>query len=309
MSESQPPINQLVVRVYGLQRSGNHAMIDWIMQQYAGHPTLLLNNVRHGLEDPYLTCDRRVPHELGTADSPEALRAAPKALLVYSYEDARGRMTSDIAFLDSVLAVEATELEARFLGSSARTLDVMVVRDPFNFFASRLKRLDTLTGRRDTELIVRDWKQLATRAARTPANESATEVVGNYNRWARERDYRVWLGAKVGGRYSDASMKKVAEFGGGSSFEKQLEPLRAGDFVRKWRKALDLSRYRNIGHYLRRLRVPPATKMKVTERWLQSRADPTFRDIFLDPEILELSEHLFGRIDGAREWCQSLRSR
>ena len=45
--------NFLEIRVIGLMRSGNHAIIDWIQQQYAGHSICFLNNVKHGEIDPY----------------------------------------------------------------------------------------------------------------------------------------------------------------------------------------------------------------------------------------------------------------
>ncbi len=51
-------MNFIEIRVYGLMRSGNHAIIKWIQDQYSGHITCFLNNVAHGTVIPTQTTVR-----------------------------------------------------------------------------------------------------------------------------------------------------------------------------------------------------------------------------------------------------------
>jgi hypothetical protein len=46
------PRNALELRVYGLMRSGNHAIIEWILGLFPAAKTCFLNNVDHGNKDP-----------------------------------------------------------------------------------------------------------------------------------------------------------------------------------------------------------------------------------------------------------------
>ena len=45
--------NEIEIRVLGLQRSGNHALITWITAQYPKKSWCFLNNIKHGDYDPH----------------------------------------------------------------------------------------------------------------------------------------------------------------------------------------------------------------------------------------------------------------
>ena len=95
-------VNELELRVFGLMRSGNHAIIDWILSLYPDEKVSFLDNVDHGDHDPYRTC-RDQSHTGYDPDlPPEQLPRELKRLLVYSYEDRQQLQRDGTAFIDSV---------------------------------------------------------------------------------------------------------------------------------------------------------------------------------------------------------------
>ena len=77
----------LQLHICGLQRSGNHAIIDWIMAQHKEKKIVFLNNVRHGEFDPFKTRHHMITRGFGNDSDPEKIRTEKKHLLVISYED------------------------------------------------------------------------------------------------------------------------------------------------------------------------------------------------------------------------------
>ena len=302
--------NALELRIYGLMRSGNHAIIEWIQNQHCGQAIAFLNNVEHGDIDPYVGF--RQKEVKGLDEIPElaieALRAAPKQLLIFSYED-RAESAEAPDFLASVFQPAFEMQRRRYLGQSAKVLDVMIMRDPFNLLASRIamhRQRGALGGVTDNARIMADWKLLARRALALAAEPDAGQLVIAYNRWANDESYRRRLSATLHGRFNDASMGKVSDFGKGSSF-KVDNLLTVGMLAQRWRKIFSLQRLRRIPHYWRRL-VPAPPDMKVTERWSRFEKDPEYRAAIADPELLALSEQLFGELPGTRAYIKSLGS-
>lgn len=288
--------NELELRVCGIQRSGNHAIISWIIQQFDGKRACFLNNVRHGDHDPYVVAPQRKAY--GLDDVPEAQwREAPKALLVYSYEDDAKRLTPGATSLLASAFSPAFEAKREtYLGSSARRLDILILRDPANNFASRLKKLDKLTGVKDLPTIVAFWKELARAALDAEARRDPETLVVRYNQWFADKRYRQQLSRQLGGVFSDATLRQVSEIGGGSSFDKTAlsADVTVADVFRKWRKIFQPATYTRIPSYVRRLRG--AREMKVMERWREFDEDPRLREMLADPEVQSLSRELFGEL-------------
>src|SRR5918998_959945 len=114
-----------------MSRSGNHAIIDWILSQARGR-TCFLNCAEPGTNPfvsarPLSDCEPpfRVNYPRFDAAREAAGRLSRKAYLVHSYED---------VFLRGLAT------DARGVGTSRRRVDVLILRDPFNLFASRLAR-------------------------------------------------------------------------------------------------------------------------------------------------------------------------
>ncbi|MBD3407217.1 MAG: hypothetical protein GF411_13945 [Candidatus Lokiarchaeota archaeon] len=135
---------------------------------------------------------------------------------------------------------------------------ILVIRDPFNTMASLYK-----VGRGIPQDIKR-WKKLA-REAMGKTDFIGFDHIFLYNKWFNDRQYRYDMAKNLGFEYR-CDNKKVYDFGGGSSF----------DGVKYDGKP---------------------RRMDVMHRWQEFRSDNNFRKLF-DNEVIELSNELFGPIDG-----------
>ena len=295
------------VRVCGLQRSGNHVLISWIMAQYAGRPVCFLNNVRHGLSDPYTTRTQVELEGISPALDIETLRNMSKDLLIVSYEDDLGKMDPSLSLLDSVYGVDISSLSDEFGLASDAFVDVLVIRDPFNLLASRMKSMDRLTGTKDLDRVVSDWKAMAVRCLDLQSSPQDGVEVVTYNEFISNQGFRTRLSRRLMGTFTDASLHRMSAYGGGSSFDRAAEyhPLTFDTVFANWRKALSLQRYARLGYYARRMFARPASSMRTSDRWRAFADDADFAQIFQDQEITELSEALFGVIPDTREWIAS----
>jgi hypothetical protein len=309
---SARPTNHLELRVIGLQRSGNHAIITWILNQHLGQARCFLNDVGHGNADPYTSHNGFLAANLGfrtpTYAEQEQIRLARKTLLVYSLEDDLAKMCEGHIFLNDEWFREGLRDHEGHVGRSEHRLDVLIIRDPFNFFASRLKALHSLTGCKDLPTIISSWTLAARRALAISSRQDPTRIVVSFNAWFASEAYRRTLSQCVLGSFDDDAMSKVTTFGGGSSFDgKRYDKLTGRALIRNWRKMITPAHWGQARRHFRRLLAPNARQMQVLERWRVMEDDPVFRAIFRDPEVLELSEALFGELPGTRRFVESVR--
>src|SRR4051812_45182470 len=115
--------NTLELQVFGLRRSGNHAVIAWLAQQYE-RPIVFLNNIRP-FRDPFTHfLMGRVPNAIPIgkmdADETERLRAERKNLLLLSYEDINLRKLARADLLPE---------RDTWLGQSGRIQSILLFRD------------------------------------------------------------------------------------------------------------------------------------------------------------------------------------
>ncbi|HSR70462.1 MAG TPA: glycosyltransferase family 2 protein [Acidobacteriota bacterium] len=225
----QAVVNENEWRVLALRRSGHHAVIHWIIRQCQG-PGLFLNDCR-------LTSDRRL---LGNRfsryfnmDPRQAerdlagLELAPKQLYIYNLEDLSGE--------DFQKLTEA----ARPRGGSRRLMDIAVVRDPFNWAASRQQaepQLD-LAG----EGLIERWKNHL-RLARRRQDEDDFLVI-YFSRWVCERDYRRQICRRLDIPFTDSGFQEV-ELPGISSFDASQVALDNQIVLQRWKKRVWDERYR-----------------------------------------------------------------
>lgn len=145
-------INGNEFRVIGMSRSGNHAIINWIIQQVKGRYCFL--NCVEPKTNPFCT-SRPLSHDITyltnydefdlTAEQ-EGLFSV-KDYLIYSYED---------CFLGMVCGDEFEERHDEFVGCSRRRIDILILRDPFNLFAGM--RFD---GRAGEMRVLERWRYFA----------------------------------------------------------------------------------------------------------------------------------------------------
>lgn len=245
-----------------MSRSGNHAVINWILSQATGRTCFL--NCSEPKFNPFETTrpldDGR--HVIVNYPDFELARErrgrfSEKDLLMYSHED---------CFLGTMVRGAFEENHDAMIGPSRRRTDVLILRDPFNLFASRLRGG---FGEVSNTIAMRIWKQHAREFVGDRRYLRQRRVLISYNRWVRDRAYRQEVAAALGIRFRDESVHEVPAAGNGSSF--------------------DGRRYHG-----------DAGRMKTLERWKHFAGDRAYAALF-DGAVHALAERIFGDVgyDGA----------
>jgi hypothetical protein len=261
-------INQNEWRIVGMSRSGNHAIIHWLLGQARGKFCFL--NCAEPKTNPFHTARPldsahdevfEVNYRGFQFGKEQNGRFTKKDYLVCSYED---------CFLGSVYHGEHEIHHDSWMGPSANRTDILILRDPFNLFASRrafeqfsrnaypdYRQVNPPTG-------MRIWKQHAKEALQEPCRPSQNRLVILYNNWVRHPDYRRRIASSLGLTFDDARFEEVTRCAGGSSFD-------------------------GLGYRKQ------ASQMKVLERWRHFAHEPEFQKLF-DSKVIELSEKIFGNL-------------
>lgn len=253
-------VNGTEIRVVGMSRSGNHAIIDWILSQASGRTCFL--NCAEPKTNPFVTArppgEGQPAHRASYSSFHRAREGegafSQKDYLVHSYED---------TFLRGFADPRHEELHDALVGSSARRLDVLIVRDPFNLFASRIA---SGIGNVSLETARRIWCQHAREFLGLRRHLANERVMVSYNAWVSSHVYRETLAHRLGLDFDDTAALSVPSAGGGSSFDGTTYHGRAA-------------------------------AMPVLERWRSCLGDPDYRSIFT-PQLLQLSARIFGPLQG-----------
>lgn len=268
-SEPNCELSEFVeIRFVGLRRSGTHAVQNWLISLFEG-PVCYLNDV---------TEKRKILPDQPSDDLP-AIRGVgkaarlnePKCLLLYAMEDRRLQFLRSFRFENPGGGAEPS-----------RKIDVLLLRDPYNTIASRLKIgrdrpgngffRDMFMRRPDgTAFFPQLWKNYAKEFLGEMNCLNADKLCVNFNRWKGEKSYRDEISHRLyaGRKSNEAAAREVPGWGFGSSFD-------ATEFNGK------------------------ADEMDLDNRWRVFADDPEFRELADDAEMRELSERIFG-ISGP-EW-------
>jgi hypothetical protein len=249
-------VNATEIRVIGMSRSGNHAIINWILAQ-AGGRTCFLNCAEPGT-NPFVSTRPLTPELPGwrasygdfEIEAERAGRFSRKDLLIHSYED---------TFLGPFKKAANEVRHDADVGGSTRRLDLLVLRDPRNLFASRIA---SGYGWLEDAMVSRVWSQHAREFLGLQHNLRQERLLVSYNDWVASAAYRRRLAGALGLEFDDSAAHAVPAVAGGSSFDGT---------------AYD-------GH---------AEEMPVLRRWHAFLGEPRFHRL-LTPTVLELSERVFG---------------
>ena len=283
-------INAKEISCFGMRRSGNHAVLNWIRKQIPGTFVHLNNAKIYGNHDPYISFSEIVVSDLNpfvfesgprkvkrfakylirrgkvqyTYGRPdfgrlkiEALRQHPKSLLIHSYEHYSLKMVLGEWF--------DTEME-QYLGRSQSKSNIVLLRDPYNLFASLIKKKENFSNPKS---IIGKWNEHA-REYLGHTSYLANRVSISYNSWFKDQDYRRELANRLGIEFTDAGLDSVPIFGRGSSFDGQ--------------------KYSG-----------QARKMGVLSRYKQFLDHPVMKEVMADEELRELSYEAFGDILSSTE--------
>lgn len=227
-----------VLIVVGQKRSGNHAFLNWYMSQFPGI-SLLFNNVS---TNQYPLDRHRQELRL------KSLRASP--VLIFSYEDETPQ---------SVLAGQLRNFLSKHEGQIKDIRLCLVVRDPRNLIASRMKKWpeefenpDLLSKVREAYLHNADLA-----LSSPPCFDGLPFVPVFYNALISSPAYRSRLAAQLGIPDGVKGLDEVLSYGHGSSFDGQDKDGNAGD-------------------------------MAVFSRWQAFSDDPRFIAVFDTPEMRDM---------------------
>jgi len=253
-----------------MRRTGNHAIWGWMSAQ-AERPFERLNNLEVGvnpyrykyevLRDYYPQYEWDINHYAPLARG----EFTPKNWIFYSYEDY------------DLVQITCSEFERNhdlYLGKSRHRIDLLIMRDPFNLFASRFKS-NMIPVKNARRTAVDLWVEYAREFLGETQILSQHKVCVNYNQWVQDRNYREHIAKQLGLPFTDAGVDQVSNFGGGSSFEGQ-------SFSGK------------------------ASQMPVFDRWQSFADDPTYRALLQDDRLLTYSEKIFGHIPGTERLTPSM---
>jgi hypothetical protein len=199
--------------VWGLKRSGNHLLANWLYANAGGevkrdldtdglHPLLF-----QGFCDPdagvaffnncgFLNSRNFGIGELTTADF--ALAASRQSLTIFGIEDCRLEFASRVP-------------------SGPDVVDLVLLRDPLNNIASRL---EGAKAKREVFRTDEAYVDLYAEYCAEALGESRVferKVVVNFNRFVEERSYRDSIAASLGLANLDL-VDEATDFGGSSSF-------------------------------------------------------------------------------------------
>lgn len=196
------------IQIVHLQRSGGHALMGWICQQLRGK-TVVLNDVasRYCLK---AWKDNPIPEDVESA-----------AHLVYNIEDIP---------MHGVSKTIRDAAEHIPIGRDPNPLRILLLRDPYNLFASRARYTGSCHLGNTSAEAVRCWTQYALRffELRHGIEEAQTPscIPVDFNAWAASMAYRRHLWdilrmalAVWGSAFTDEGRQVVSEAGDGSSFD------------------------------------------------------------------------------------------
>ncbi|NEP03880.1 MAG: hypothetical protein F6K25_09825 [Okeania sp. SIO2G4] len=259
-------VNQKEIRVAGMKRSGNHAIINWVKSQQNGDVGFI-NNVLAN-QNPYRykyenLRDKFPEHKWAIEHNRQQAKGnfIKRDCLIYSYE---------YFPLEQIANDKFERNHDIYLGKSATRYDILIIRDPFNLLASRLKISSKvayfLSVNSPNKTMIDLWLDYAKEYLGETNYLKHNKVCVNYNQWFADVEYRRNIADKLQMEFSDAGIDMVTSFGGGSSFEGK-------EFDGK------------------------ATSMDVLNRWRKVVDNPQYKKFF-NREIFEYSERIFGHIPG-----------
>lgn len=253
-------INEREIVVVALQRSGHHAIINWILANSSKDHTFLNNCLPS--HNPFLNCsktDSLIQHlEIEKEQQGEFSK---KTLLIHNYEDKTP--------LDVFSPSFSSERE-KWLGRSKILNNIIILRDPFNNFASKYRwakegtqwqpSLDSL------KQLPSKWKIHAKEFLNETNYIQENKICISYNQWFTDETYREELAKKLQLSTIDKGLSEIAKWGPNT-----------------WGDSFDNLNYENR-----------ANEMRVFDRWKHYKDDPFFISLFEDDELNRLSNTIYG---------------
>lgn len=185
------------INLYGIQRSGNHAFIDFLMRNAQGK-ALLLNDIGRG-QHPKRAAIKKITANTGK-----------EPLIIASREN----------FSRSELILKE---EPELYGNISKHHNIILIRDPYNLFASYYSwnfRQGVFFREKVAfrERIIALWKEYARLYIDWKIAADPTNLAVTYNEFTSNEEYKKDLARRLGVKIREINSEEVPNFGGGSSF-------------------------------------------------------------------------------------------
>lgn len=193
----------VVYVLHGMKRSGNHALVNWLLPQL--RCTFINNAIPIG---PILRggmFPERVP-----------------------FEAWRSRFAPVSGEMDTLLvSLEDHALEVLpFLADGIELRRLLIVRRPDQLFSSRIRKafrvaMPAYPSRNDVVMqrAASIWKQHARCFLDEETQAYPGRIAVSFDDWVSSREYRASISAALGVPFDDGGFGRVSDVGGGSSFD------------------------------------------------------------------------------------------
>ena len=205
------------LQVFGMRRSGNHAIIDWLMRNApdAASGGVFYNNCKFGKNpqahygslDVYDAQLQVMPH-VDVTDQQRIAGAGDAPMAIVSYEDRMPQSAGQAQKASNGMA------DADF------SHQVIIYRSFLNWSASLLAKIKKNEGFGATDRMRIMTLAFATYIQGLDRIADGKGIIAIcYDRWMTSEDYRADILRKLGLPVRDLSRGKVQRYGGGSSFQ------------------------------------------------------------------------------------------
>lgn len=266
-----------IIFTHAMSRSGQHAVIDWIFNQFENN-RVFFNYMKlypdidpYSIRSQYYFNEEKYFHKLnenwkkhGVLDEKlKEFKLETSVLWKSICENEKNLISMNFENIDFTSHEQDLKYFTKKFIAEERFSNVLVVRDIFNYIASKMKM-----GRYfHPETNLGCWKAHAYEYLGY-TNSLRNKVLVNFNSWVKDEAYRKDIAESLCVDNFLPKWNEVSSFGGGSSFDGK-------DFHGN------------------------ASSMNVLNRWREYVDDKEFRSYLKNyKELVELSEAIFGHIPG-----------
>lgn len=232
-----------VVRLFGMRRSGNHAIADWILRNSPAPGSVFLNNCTAG-KSALASCRsvainrQKTPLAIAQQDFSTVCHSVTNGgLLLVSYEDTVPQELQ-----------QGPEISRDLDGVSIDT-NVVLYRGFLNWSASMLRKLQRNAGLsvvRRAATLLRAMDGYGRMLALVDARDAPHIITICYDDWVKSEAYRAEALTRMGLQLTDNTLGSVQQYGGGSSFQNDARSADELQTDLRWRQMSDDPDYRDL---------------------------------------------------------------
>lgn len=231
------------LRLFGLRRSGNHAVLNWMFRNLPEGDYVLFNNCSYN-RSPLLSYN-----QIESSDRRLGKRKQGSPAQLRFMERVEGEAAMFVSYEKYPFSVIDGDDAPEGFGEGDFDRTVLLDRSYLSWLASIMKLLIKLTQDelRGTRLLWREVEYYRASLASLAAGitDKPGRVRISYDAWVLDEDYRRTKLDELGLPLKDNGLGEVASYGGGSSFDGHAK-VEAQTLTERWRGMQDDEAYRLI---------------------------------------------------------------